>query len=44
MIFRSAVLAKPFRPGVELSGKQDLKRHVINDIYKKEIAGLFADS
>ncbi|MDR2701306.1 MAG: AMP-binding protein [Spirochaetaceae bacterium] len=44
MIFRSAVLAKPFRPGVELSGKQDLKRHVINDIYKKEIAELFADS
>jgi long-chain acyl-CoA synthetase len=44
MIFRSTVLAKPFRPGVELSGKQDLKRHVINDIYKKEIAALFVDS
>ena len=43
MIFRSTVLSKPFRPGVELSGKQDLKRHVINDIYKKEIAELFAE-
>jgi long-chain acyl-CoA synthetase len=44
MIFRSAVLTNPFRPGVELSGKQDLKRHVINELYKKEIAELFADS
>jgi len=43
MIFRSTVLAKPFRAGVELSGKQDLKRHVINDIYKKEIVELFAE-
>jgi long-chain acyl-CoA synthetase len=33
LIFRSAVLAKPFEPGVELSGKQDYKRHVIADMY-----------
>jgi len=44
MIFRSTVLPKPFKPGVELSGKQDLKRHLINEMYKKEIAGLFVDS
>jgi len=43
MIFRSAVLAKPFTLGVELSGKQDYKRHVIAEMYKKEIAELFAD-
>ena len=44
MIFRSAVLSKPFEPGVELSGKQDYKRHVIAEMYKKEIAELFKDS
>jgi len=43
MIFRSTVLAKPFLPGVELSGKQDYKRHVIDEMYKKEIAALFKD-
>jgi len=43
MIFRSTVLAKPFTAGVELSGKQDYKRHVIDEMYKKEIAELFAD-
>jgi long-chain acyl-CoA synthetase len=43
MIFRSAVLSKPFEPGVELSGKQDYKRHVITEMYKKEIQALFAD-
>jgi len=44
MIYRSVVIAKPFEPGVELSGKQDYKRHVIMEMYKKEIAELFADS
>ncbi|MCL2763554.1 MAG: AMP-binding protein [Treponema sp.] len=44
MIFRSAVLAKPFEPGKELSGKMDYKRHYITELYKKEIAELFADS
>ena len=43
MIFRSVVLTKPFEPGVELSGKLDYKRHVITEMYKKEIAELFAD-
>ena len=43
MIFRSAVLSKAFEPGVELSGKQDYKRHVIADMYKKEISALFAE-
>jgi long-chain acyl-CoA synthetase len=44
LIFRSALIAKPFEPGVELSGKQDYKRHVITEMYKKEIKELFADS
>jgi long-chain acyl-CoA synthetase len=43
MIFRSTVLPKAFLPGVELSGKQDYKRHLINEMYKKEIAELFVD-
>ncbi|MDR2588073.1 MAG: AMP-binding protein [Spirochaetales bacterium] len=41
MIFRSCVLAKPFEMGVELSGKQDYKRHVIHEMYTKEITALF---
>ena len=41
MIFRFKLLAKPFELGKELSGKQDYKRHVINEIYVKEIAALF---
>ena len=41
MINRIAVLSKPFEPGIELSGKQDYKRHVITKMYKKEIAELF---
>jgi len=44
MVFRCAVLAKPFEPGVELSAKQDYKRHVIMNMYKKEIAELFAEA
>ena len=43
-IFRSTVLAKPFEGGVELSGKMDYKRHVISEMYKKEIKDLFEDS
>jgi long-chain acyl-CoA synthetase len=43
MIFRSHVLSKPFEPGVELSGKQDYKRHLIGEKYKREIAALFAE-
>ena len=41
MILRSAVLSKPFESGVELSGKQDYKRHVIAEMYQKEIAAMF---
>ena len=44
MIFRSTVIAKTFEPGVELSGKLDYKRHVINEMYKKEITELFAET
>ncbi|MDC7232079.1 MAG: AMP-binding protein [Spirochaetales bacterium] len=40
-IYKFAVLRKSFEVGQELSGKQDLKRHAIADIYKKEIKGLF---
>jgi long-chain acyl-CoA synthetase len=43
MIFKSVPIAKTFEPGKELSGKQDLKRHTINEIYKKEIAEMFAE-
>ena len=43
MIFRSVPLAKQFEVGKELSGKHDLKRHTIVEIYKKEIAELFAE-
>ena len=43
MVFRSAILPKSFEVGVELSGKQDYKRHFIVDMYKKEIEELFKD-
>jgi len=43
MIFRSMLLPKTFEAGRELSGKQDYKRHVINEKYKKEITELFSD-
>ncbi|MCL2800407.1 MAG: AMP-binding protein [Treponema sp.] len=43
MIFRSALISKPFEVGKELSGKQDYKRHYITDLYKKEIAELFKE-
>ncbi len=40
-IYRFALLSKPFELGKELSQKQEIKRHVIYDIYKKEIGKLF---
>jgi long-chain acyl-CoA synthetase len=43
MIYHCAIISKPFEMGVELSGKQDYKRHVIGQMYKKEIAGLFEE-
>ncbi|HWP67797.1 MAG TPA: AMP-binding protein, partial [Rectinemataceae bacterium] len=41
-IFRFDILAEPFQPGKELSAKQELKRHAINEIYKRKIKALFA--
>ncbi|MCR5724239.1 MAG: long-chain fatty acid--CoA ligase [Treponema sp.] len=40
-IFKFALLAKPFEPGVELSAKLEIMRHKIAEIYKTEIEGLF---
>ncbi|HVP23818.1 MAG TPA: hypothetical protein VMS77_07900, partial [Conexivisphaerales archaeon] len=41
-IFRFRLLPKHFQLGVELSAKQEIKRHVVDEMYKKEIASLFA--
>ena len=41
-VFRFKLLSKRFEVGVELSAKQEIKRHVISTIYEKEIAALFA--
>jgi long-chain acyl-CoA synthetase len=40
-IFRFALLPKPFEVGKELSAKQEVKRHVVNDLYRKQIVELF---
>jgi long-chain acyl-CoA synthetase len=40
-IFKFALLATPFEPGRELSAKQEVKRHAINELYKKQIHKLF---
>ena len=40
-IFRFAVLRKAFETNRELSGKMEIKRHVIAEEYKKEIDSLF---
>jgi long-chain acyl-CoA synthetase len=40
-IFRFRMIPKHFEVGVELSAKQEMKRNVIADIYKKEIAEIF---
>jgi long-chain acyl-CoA synthetase len=42
-IFRFVLLPTPFEPGRELSAKQELKRHAINDLYKNQIRSLFAE-
>ncbi len=42
-IFHFALLAKPFEVGKELSAKQELKRHTINELYGHLIAGLFKE-
>lgn len=41
-IFRFRILPKTFEVGQELSAKQEIKRHVINEIYSKEIKKLFS--
>jgi len=43
-IFRFDILPEVFQPGKELSAKQELKRHAVNEIYKKKIKALFAKS
>ena len=40
-IFRIAVTRDPFEVGKELSAKQEVKRHVVADLYKDQIAALF---
>ncbi len=40
-IFRFSILSEPFQPGRELSGKQEIKRHTINELYKKQIRAMF---
>jgi long-chain acyl-CoA synthetase len=40
-IYRFKILPVTFELNRELSAKQELKRHVINDLYKKEIGELF---
>jgi len=42
-IFRFTLLKDSFQVGKELSGKQEMMRHRINDIYRKEIDSLFAE-
>jgi long-chain acyl-CoA synthetase len=41
-IFRIAVVRDPFQVGVELSAKQEVKRHVIAQKYKDTMDALFA--
>ena len=40
-IVKFTVIPGTFEIGQELSAKQEIKRHVIDEIYSKEIAGLF---
>jgi long-chain acyl-CoA synthetase len=41
-VFRFRILRKHFEVGVELSAKQSIKRNVIEKLYAKEIASIFA--
>ncbi len=40
-IFRFELLKDPFEAGKELSAKQEVKRHAVAEIYKKQITKLF---
>jgi len=42
-IFRFTLLKESFQVGRELSGKQEMMRHRINEVYKKEIEALFTE-
>lgn len=42
-LFRFKLLANPFEVGRELSAKQEIKRHTVNEIYRREIRALFED-
>jgi long-chain acyl-CoA synthetase len=42
LINKFAILEKPFEVGKELSAKQELKRNIIEEYYKKEIDTLYA--
>jgi long-chain acyl-CoA synthetase len=41
-VFRFRLLRKHFERGVELSAKDSVKRHVVNEMYRNEIGALFA--
>jgi len=43
-IFKFVILPRPFEHGRELSAKQEIKRHVINELYATEIESLFSKS
>ncbi len=42
-IFRFKLIPNAFEVGRELSAKQEIKRHVINELFSKDIAALFKD-
>lgn len=43
-VAKFTLITKPFEVGVELSAKQEIMRFRINDLYKEQIAAMFADS
>ncbi len=40
-IYKFKILSREFEIGKELSAKQEIKRHIINEIYSKEIKNLY---
>ena len=42
-VAKFTLITKPFEVGVELSAKQEIMRFRINDLYKEQIAKMFAD-
>jgi len=43
-VARFKLLSRAFEPGKELSGKQDIKRPYVADVYRKDIDSLFGDA